>query len=212
MKVKVFGEEFDLLWQKAMSWKRKNMLLLADVHLGKVNHFRKAGIPVPTRANDKNWELLVDLVDQTKPERVVFLGDLFHSHYNEEWESLRQFVQHFRQVSFELVIGNHDILSAHQYVRNRIQVHRDTLTLDQLVFTHHPQECISESSYNICGHIHPGVQLSGKGKQAVTLPCFYFGERQGYLPAFGMFTGFVRIQPTRKDRLFVIAEEQVLKV
>jgi metallophosphoesterase superfamily enzyme len=66
--------------------------------------------------------------------------------------------------------------------------------------------------YNLAGNIHPGVLLQGKGKQAVTLPCFYFGERQGILPAFGSFTGLARIQPKKEDRIFVIAESTVVKI
>jgi metallophosphoesterase superfamily enzyme len=45
---------------------------------------------VPAAANNKNTELLISLLQDTKPDRVIFLGDLFHSHYNEEWEVLGQ--------------------------------------------------------------------------------------------------------------------------
>ena len=33
--------------------------------------------------------------------------------------------------------------------------------------------------YKICGHVHPAVRLRGKGKQGITLPCFYFGLNFG---------------------------------
>jgi len=212
MKVPVFGEELELLPEKALWWISKKILLVADLHLGKINHFRKAGIPVPTKANDRNWESILYLIETTKPERVIFLGDLFHSHYNEEWEVLRQLIKNFPVVSFELVIGNHDILSDNQYARNHLKLHRETLEERPFIFTHHPKEAIEGDWYNLAGHIHPGVLLQGKGKQAVTLPCFYFGERQGILPAFGSFTGLARIQPKKEDRIFVIAENTVVKI
>jgi DNA ligase-associated metallophosphoesterase len=212
MKVPVFGEELEMLPEKALLWTSKKILLVADLHLGKINHFRKAGIPVPTKANDRNWESILHLIETTKPKRVVFLGDLFHSHYNEEWEVLRQLIKNFPEVSFELVIGNHDILSDNQYARNNLKLHRERLTEGPFVFSHHPMEEVAGDWYNLAGHIHPGVLLQGKGKQAVTLPCFYFGERQGILPAFGSFTGLARIQPKKEDRIFVIADNTVVKI
>lgn len=212
MKVPVFGEEFEMLPEKALLWTSKKILLVADLHLGKINHFRKAGIPVPTKANYRNWESILHLIEATTPKRVVFLGDLFHSHYNEEWEVLRQLIKNFQEVSFELVIGNHDILSNNQYARNNLKLHRERLMEEPFVFSHHPMEEIEGDWYNLAGHIHPGVLLQGKGKQAVTLPCFYFGERQGILPAFGSFTGLARIQPKKEDRIFVIAENTVIKI
>jgi len=212
MKVPVFGEELEMLPEKALWWISKKILLIADLHLGKINHFRKAGIPVPTKANDRNWESILHLIETTKPTRVIFLGDLFHSHYNEEWEVLRQLIRNFPIVSFELVVGNHDILSDNQYARNNLKLHRDRLMEKPVVFSHHPMEEIEDDGYNLAGHIHPGVLLQGKGKQAVTLPCFYFGERQGILPAFGSFTGLARIQPKKEDRIFVIAENMVVKI
>jgi DNA ligase-associated metallophosphoesterase len=212
MKVPVFGEELEMLPEKALLWTSKKILLISDLHLGKINHFRKAGIPVPTKANDRNWESILHLIETTKPTRVIFLGDLFHSHYNEEWEVLRQLIRNFPIVSFELVVGNHDILSDNQYARNNLKLHRDRLLEKPFVFSHHPMEEIEDDGYNLAGHIHPGVLLQGKGKQAVTLPCFYFGERQGILPAFGSFTGLARIQPKKEDRIFVIAENMVVKI
>lgn len=211
MSVEIFGEIFHLLQQKAIHWPRHNMLLLADLHLGKINHFRKAGIPVPSKANERNIELLVELVQTTSPQRVVCLGDLFHSHYNAEWEVFGEVVRHFQHISFELVLGNHDIMSQWQYVRKGIRVH-NTMLLDNFVFTHHPLEEIDSTQYNIAGHIHPGVHLRGRGRQGLTLPCFYFGKQQGLLPAFGMFTGLARVRPKKDDKIFAVVEDQVIEV
>jgi len=204
-------EELWLLPWRALFWKRASMLLVADLHLGKVNHFRKSGIPVPVKANDQNLINLVECIEQTRAERVVFLGDLFHSHYNEEWEVFGEVTRHFRYCNFELVLGNHDILSAQQYQRKNIQVHTQ-LEVAPFTLTHHPVETPATSGNYISGHLHPGVRLSGKGKQGITLPCFYFGAQQALLPAFGTFTGLARIQPKEGDRIFAIVHDQVMAV
>ena len=209
--VEIFNETLELWPQKAVRWKKKNVLFIADLHLGKINHFRRSGIAVPSKANDRNLELLIDLLNFTKPERVICLGDLFHSHYNPEWEVFGELVKHYNSISFELVLGNHDIMSKIQYQRKGILLH-DTLRLGPFIFTHHPLTDVEMQCYNIAGHIHPGVNLQGKGKQSLTLPCFYFGACAGLLPAFGMFTGLARIRPKKEDKVFVIVEEKIVEV
>lgn len=208
--VRVADEVLELLPERAMYWRAKKTMLIADLHLGKINHFRKAGLPVPMRANDKNIELLLEIIQQLQPERVVFLGDLFHSHYNEEWEVFGQLVKHFSRVSFELVMGNHDILSKHQYAKHGLVLHEE-LIIAPFLFTHIKNENNTEL-YNLSGHVHPGAQLVGKGRQRLTLPCFYFGERQGLLPAFGAFTGLAKVSPKKNDQVFVIVNNKILKV
>jgi DNA ligase-associated metallophosphoesterase len=210
MEVELFREKVILLSQKALWFKARKLLLVADLHFGKINHFRKSGIPVPAKANDRNTELLISLLNQTKPERIIFLGDLFHSHYNEEWEVVGQIRKHFSACSFELVLGNHDILSELQYERHSMIVYPQELKIGDFVFTHEPLTDVQEGMYNLAGHLHPGVRLSGTGKQAMTLPCFYFGKQRGILPAFGSFTGLARVSPKKDERIFVIANDKII--
>ncbi len=211
MNIEICGESMELFPQKALFWKSRRILLLADLHLGKINHFRKWGIAVPSKANDRNLELLMEVVGLTNPKRIICLGDLFHSHYNAEWEIFGELVKHFAAISFELVMGNHDIMSERQYERKGIRIY-DELLLGPFLFTHHPLDEVPGNVYNMAGHIHPGVSLTGKGRQSITLPCFYFGEKQAYLPAFGMFTGLALIAPGKEDKVFVIADDKILKV
>jgi DNA ligase-associated metallophosphoesterase len=223
MEIEISGERATLLWQKAIWLPQHKTLLAADLHFGKINHFRRAGIPVPPKANDRNTETLIDLLNETRADRVIFLGDLFHSHYNEEWAVLGQVLRHFSTCSFELVRGNHDIMSQLQYQRHRIAVHEDPLQLGGLHLTHQPikrpdKEANGETTagilkgYNLAGHIHPGIRLTGRGRQSVTLPCFYFGKDAGILPAFGSFTGLAVLKPRKTDRIFVIADSKIQQV
>jgi DNA ligase-associated metallophosphoesterase len=211
IKIVVSGEELILMPERVVYWRLKRALLLADLHLGKITHFRRSGIPVPTKVNEDNLSSLVDLINLTKPERLICLGDLFHSHYNADWEEFGELVNHFSTVSFELVLGNHDIMSALQYERKGIKVYKE-LKMGNFLLTHHPLENLEADLYNLAGHVHPGVTMLGKGRQALTLPCFYFGKQLGLLPAFGGFTGMARIRPQKEDRVYVIAEDKVIEV
>ena len=211
MEINLKGHRAALLPQKAIHFIDEKILLLSDLHVGKINHFRRSGIPVPLKANDKNTETLIDLFTVIKPERVIFLGDLFHSHYNDEWEVIGQVIRHFKSVSFELVQGNHDIMSDHQYYRHRLKV-VDQLVIGSVLLTHEPVEEVEEGMFNLAGHIHPGVRLYGKGRQSVTLPCFYFGAKLGLMPAFGAFTGLASIKVKKEDQVYVVVEGKILKV
>lgn len=212
MIISIAGEQLELLPQKAVFLPLHQALLLADVHFGKVNHFRKAGIAVPQKANDKNTEGLIELLRETKATRVIFLGDLFHSHYNEEWEVIGQLTSHFKDVSFELVMGNHDILGEHQYKRHGFLLHTQ-LTLGHFLLTHEELTRVPAKYYNLSGHVHPGVRLRGKARQSLLLPCFYFGKRKGLLPAFGSFTGLAAVKPKEGDFIFAIVQHnRVLQI
>jgi len=208
---KILDQQFWLTTDRTMFWEEEKALVLSDLHFGKTGHFRKSGIAVPPKANEKNLEVIVDLIHLTKPERVICLGDLFHSYYNPEWEVFGELVKHFVKISFELVLGNHDIMSEQQYVRKGIVVH-DSLRIEPFIFTHHPLTEADTQLYNLSGHLHPGVNLRGKARHSVTLPCFYFGENSGLLPAFGAFTGLARIRPKKNDKVFVIVEEKIIEI
>ena len=212
MELEIHNYHFTLLEEKALFWKETEALLLADLHLGKANHFRKSGIPVPSKPNDKNIDRLISLLQNVKPKRVIFMGDLFHSHYNPEWEVFGQVLKYFPAISFELVIGNHDILGKHQYDKHGLHVHPEPIEEHGILLSHEPLEGHPDDQYNIAGHIHAGVLLRGKGRQALRLPCFYFGEHQALLPAFGELTGTYKIAPKKGDKVVVVVDGKLVEV
>ncbi|HEY4198814.1 MAG TPA: hypothetical protein VGM63_24910, partial [Mucilaginibacter sp.] len=71
-------QDLVLLPQKAIYWKQQKVLIAADVHMGKVGHFRKAGIAVPRNMEQSDLATLSDLIFEHQPEKLIFLGDLFH--------------------------------------------------------------------------------------------------------------------------------------
>lgn len=213
MQLSLGGVNVLLLHERAMFLPGERTLVIGDLHFGKVNHFRRAGLPVPLAANQKNAERLIDLLNTWKPERVLFLGDLFHSTYNDDWEVVGQIVKHFPGSVFELIRGNHDILSDRQYPRHGINV-SDHVLIHHLLLTHEPMErsTIPVGQMNIAGHIHPAARLVGKGRQSITMPCFWLSENQLILPAFGTFTGLAVIRPEEHDTVYAIADGRLMEL
>lgn len=202
------NQRLQLLPEKAIYFPEHETLWIADLHFGKVGHFRKSGIAVPQKAGQQNLLRLQNLLERYAPQEVIFLGDLFHSEINAEWSVLEGLLSNFPGMGFRLIKGNHDILPKASY--RKMQIHNETLLWNDFVLSHEP--LARSEHYNFCGHIHPGVKMRGLGRQSLKLPCFYFGERQAILPAFGEFTGLAPIQPKKGDTLFVIADGKVLPV
>jgi DNA ligase-associated metallophosphoesterase len=209
--VEIRGELLQLHGLKALFWPEQSMLLIADVHLGKAKHFRKNGIAVPEDILSVNLERIDQLILDFNPSRIIFMGDLFHSVYNEVWENLEDYIQHHSSISFELILGNHDILDPKIYENSGLLIHQECLVVGPFLLSHN---AIEETGglYNIYGHIHPCIYLSGLGGQSLRLPCFFFGDEYSILPAFGGFTGMHRISVSLKDQIFAIAEQKVMAV
>lgn len=208
LEITVYGNHFVLHASGAIFWKEKNMLLISDVHLGKVSHFRKHGIALPKTAFAGNFERLTAVADYFNAEIICFLGDLFHSDLNSEWDVFADWVNS-RPENFLLIIGNHDILKPEKYESIGMAIASE-LKVGNFLFTHEPEE--RDGYFTFCGHIHPGIQLRGLGRQSLNLACFFQSKYQLILPAFGEFTGKWILDPTENDCVFAIAEGEVLRV
>ncbi|MEX0686454.1 MAG: ligase-associated DNA damage response endonuclease PdeM [Balneolales bacterium] len=211
--VSIKGEQLDLLPQKAIYWSRKKTLLLADIHIGKVGTFREAGIAIPIQLADRDLSQLTALLKVLDVERCIILGDLFHSKLNGQWNLFKNWINLYPGITFELVIGNHDILQEEIYIDAGMILHQNFLVEDPFYLVHDPTDFDNKSGkYGLCGHLHPGIKLKGKGRQSITLPCFYFGDHYSILPAFGAFTGFKALKIGELDQVYAIAEDQIFKV
>jgi len=207
-KISIKNNDFTLHPSGAIFWEIKKMLLITDVHLGKVVHFRKHGAPVPANAAYKNLEKLTEVTNHFEPDTVCFLGDLFHSKLNEEWQDFEKWVAYCK-AEVILITGNHDVIPRYLYEDIGVKVF-DELLLDGFHLTHHPTEI--KGTFNFSGHIHPGIRMKGIGRQFLKLPCFYKTENQLILPAFGNFTGKHILTPSETDEIFAIVEGEVICV
>jgi DNA ligase-associated metallophosphoesterase len=207
----IAGHLLRLLPEKAMLMVQESILVIADAHIGKIEHFRAAGIGVPGLAGNHTLDNLFRLIEQCQPSEVIFLGDLFHSVRNSSVDNFEELRKYFHEIPFHLVSGNHDILPAAKYQQLGLHLVPE-LIIGNIWLTHEPSHYGSHDLYNIAGHIHPAVRLKGAGKQSLTLPCFYFGPRNGILPAFGYFTGKAKLPIEKDSAIFAIADQKVFSI
>ena len=181
-----------------MLWHEKRMLLIADVHLGKVSHFRKHGSAVPLRAVAANFDQLTRVADYYQAQSICFLGDLFHSSLNTEWKLFEKWVQS-RDETLILIAGNHDIISPVKYENLDIDIYSEFQS-NGFLLTHHPEG--REGFFNFCGI----------GRQVLKLSCFFKTENQLILPAFGTFTGNYYLEPQPGNQVFAITKNEVIPI
>jgi uncharacterized protein len=207
LEIQLANETFILLPQKAMFRPALAQLILSDVHLGKTTHFRKSGIPLPQTAYLKDIDKLHFLLNRWRPKSVLLLGDLFHSDYNKEWLWFKSFLLEYPVVDFFLVEGNHDILdNAYYSAANLLKA--ELIEDDSFIFSHQPLN--NPQKLNICGHIHPGVQIGGFAKQYEKLSCFYHKRNHFILPAFGYLTGLHILEKEEGCNYYLVTESRVL--
>jgi len=206
--IQIHNQSFVLHPSGSLFWEEKSVLMISDVHLGKVSHFRKYGAAVPQKAIQANFELMDEVVELFDPNNIYFLGDLFHSHINSEWNLFEEWTSKSTS-KIILINGNHDIIPPLKYEALGIII-QDELVEKDFLLTHHPAE--RENYFNFCGHIHPAVKIRGSGKQSLRLPCFFKSPNQMILPAFGEFTGSFTLKPNKKDQVFAIAEGMIIKI
>lgn len=204
----IFNNHFYLHKTGAIYWKEKNTLLLADIHLGKVGHFRKSGIPVPRKVEGVFYDKISKLKNSLNFSQIIFLGDLFHSSLNNEWFLFENWVKK-SVLKIILIKGNHDIIPKLKFQQVGIKTYND-LKIEKFLFTHHPKKI--NDHFVFSGHIHPGVRLAGKGKQIMKFPCFIYNKDQIILPSFGGFTGMHLPKIKNDDQVFVITNKEVIEV
>lgn len=198
------------LWmspQRCLFWEAQRALILSDLHIGKAAHFRKAGIAIPQQVFQNDLHRLFQQVHQFNPSTIIIAGDLFHSRSNAEHDWFGRWLDALKGISVLLVKGNHEILSDEAYARLGIEVVGHQYTLDCFSFVHSLDDIKNPASYHFTGHVHPGLRLSGKGKQALVVPCFHFSSNHCVLPAFSRFTGKHIVEPASTDHVFAVVDD-----
>lgn len=193
-----------LLADRAVYWPARQMLLLADLHLGKGDVFRRHGIAVPRGGTGQDLARLDHLLQFTGARRLMLLGDVVHgpintAHWQSQWLAWRQ--QH-AGLEVQAVRGNHD--RALERAALGIELLGEGIDCDGLWLCHEP---LHDGRPALAGHVHPVVRLPGLAR---ALPVFWQQRGQLVLPAFGAFTGGWRLRPGSGQQLYACNGEQLL--
>lgn len=235
-RIRLRGETLELLPERVLWWPAQGTLLVADAHFGKAASFRAHGVPVPRGTTTESLERLSSAVCRKNAQVAVFLGDFLHSakgRADATLERLHAWRRRHAGLEMLLVRGNHDDRAGDPPPSLGLRVVDEPYRMGPFALCHLPdglqQDVGREGNadgdgdgelrltaqepapYVLCGHLHPAWRVSGR-RESLRLPCFWFSRRHAVLPAFGAFTGGHVIERRAADRVFVVAEDRVIKV
>ena len=188
----VAGERLQLFAERALYWPARRRLLLADLHLGKGDVLRAAGIAVPSGGTGHDLARLDGLLHATGARELWVLGDFLHGPRQARVEARwRQLMAAHPGCVASVVAGNHDralVPDAVGLMHLPEDVHDGPFR-----FRHHPLAPGERvEGHVLCGHLHPVVRLPGlPGRH----PALALAPEQTVLPAFSAFTGGYLLAP-----------------
>src|SRR5438128_1413312 len=153
------GLELTLLPDKAVYIKTLKTLIVTDIHIGKTGHFRKAGMAIPAQLAFSDTERLSALIEQNETDKLIVLGDMFHSKENYDMELFTKWRKKIKNIKIILIKGNHDILPLSFYKENRIDAVKHLILHNDIKFVHKFNGIIEKNIYIISGHVHPAIYL-----------------------------------------------------
>jgi DNA ligase-associated metallophosphoesterase len=209
------GLELRLLSKRGIHWPDQQTLFIADTHFGKEATFRSAGLAVPRGSTESTLATITEMVAECQATRLILLGDMFHarSSISEDIrESMDRFFATHPTLRFTLVLGNHDRGIRRLSNCWPIEIVESGTAIHEISISHIPQAPSPQTKLLLCGHIHPAYRFSSKVDAVGKLPCFWLSKQQLVLPAIGEFTGTQVICPSKSDRTWVIADDQILAI
>lgn len=198
------GEPMQLLGARALFWPARRALLIADLHLGKADVFRRAGIALPCGGTQEDLQRLQTLLQQHDCAELWILGDILHgpahrAAWHRQWLGWRE--QH-PTLDVHVVRGNHDLQLPHAALQ--VEIH-DPLRLGPFLLCHEPQRVAD--AHVIAGHIHPQLALPPLRRR---FPAFWLREGSTVLPAFSAFTAGVVPARVAGERWVACVENELV--
>jgi DNA ligase-associated metallophosphoesterase len=207
------GLVVDLLPERALFIRAARALVVADLHVGKSESYRRFGVPSTDGIDEESLIRLSRAAMRAEAKVIVVVGDLTHSAEG-IGEAERERFAEFRarcSLPIRLVEGNHDRGARSLPPEWMIDRVGETFELAGVRFCHDPAEVSATAKWTICGHLHPVLSVS-RGVRSVEAPAFVveYARRTVVLPAFSKFSRGMRIEPSEQRGIFPIVEHAVV--
>ena len=171
------GADLVALGSGALFWPAQDLLIVADLHLGKSERMaRRGGALLPPYETRETLRRLDAAIAATGAGRVLSLGDSFDDDAaqaalgDDDAGRLAALAGSGR--AWQSISGNHDPAQGDAEIR-----------IDGIALRHEADAGLGGPP-DISGHFHPKARLG-----RISRPAFLIGDRHLILPAFGAYTG-----------------------
>ncbi|MGM0405953.1 MAG: metallophosphoesterase [Thermoplasmatota archaeon] len=167
----------------------KNVIILADLHLGLEASMKDEGFSLPRFQKDEILDRLSTIFDKYDPQTVIVNGDFKHEFGRNRKEELIEVVEviDFIRDHSELIIirGNHDNFLKTITEKRGIVFYEDFMVLDDITISH-GHKSITEHQFLIIGHEHPSIKIRDDMGAFIKISCFLYHRSKNILilPAF----------------------------
>lgn len=249
--IEVLGQQLYLHPLGSVFWPNTKTLLVADLHLGcELSQSNKASQD-QSSSTKQSYQHSIDTLNNLKlvieayhPERVIILGDLLHGRNqlaNPIAETLARFCYDHSDISFSLVLGNHDrhhrdtiaklpieVLSPPYWVApfwlvhdsenespSANQLHRlAALISDEEAVPAQPCDSPQHAIFVLGGHMHPALRQPDAIGQAEksTYKCFVCSADSLILPAMSTRGRSRIVTPSPNVKLFPVVNGKVTEI
>ena len=172
--------EFMLLPSRTLFWPSRNILVVADLHLGRI----VPRYPKIVEGVKQALQRLSGALEHTQANRLLFLGDLFHMRNNYHHDVVHVFEQwrmRYSTVEMLLIRGNHERAMGDPPAQLQLTCMDPGYHESGVTFLHEPRQM---SQFTMCAHLHPCLLVPTNRALATTVPCFVWNEDYLYMPAF----------------------------
>lgn len=203
MDISFANQAIKLLPSGALLFPQQQVLVAADLHLGKMLALQDLGIPGHAFADLPTMQKLLQDISAFQPKKLILLGDVFH----QKSRHMQQLVDWFFETLMQRVpkiivtLGNHD-KGLFEFKSSQSFEVLESIDWAGIHFAHEPVENV----FCMAGHIHPGIKIK-KGKLTKSYKAFLMNNRQFILPAYGVHTG---VNPVKYpyQKVYLIQKEQ----
>lgn len=168
----------------ALYWAEKELVTIADLHLGLESLMASAGVYFPKFQLKEIKQDLQEVLEDKQPRTLLINGDVKHEFSRvsyQEQDEVEELLDLLTNKVEEIKItkGNHDnylIYALEDYDQVQLE---DKFTLGDTCFLHGDKEIDPRSldaTYFIIGHEHPALSLQDEIGVSEKLPAFVYGS------------------------------------
>lgn len=199
------GESLRLLPSGALHWPARQLLCVADLHLGKSDRIARRGGPMlPPYETQETLDRLAQDIAATDPAEVVCLGDSF-----DDLAAAEDMAEALKSRLASLMAGRHWIWVLGNHDPGPVDLggtHLADHHAAPLMFRHIAED---GAEGEVSGHYHPKARISVRGR-SLSRRCALIDEARLILPAYGAYTGGLFCDRPDLSRLMSARAEAIL--